>query len=206
MEVVPVRTRAIRRPVYVWLPVAGGVGTYALAALFIGPLHEAPGGAVLLGGVTLFFWALGWDSAIRSGPDRLSVTNFLVTSSVAWTDVGEVAVHDGLTVVLRDGRTIESIAFGSSVLGTFTGYPTHQKALRRLRQAHRAALRTHGGTGTGTETGRGNGKGRGKGRGRRKDRGPAGPVRLTTTFEWRRLLCALVAVYGPLLLIGLLAR
>ncbi|MEU1616466.1 hypothetical protein ABZ479_04085 [Streptomyces sp. NPDC005722] len=195
------RTRAIRRPVYVWLPVAGGVGTYALAALFIGPVHEAPGGAVLLGGVALFFWALGWDSAIRSGPDRLSVTNFLVTSTVAWTDVGEVAIHDGLTVVLRDGRTIESIAFGSSLLGAFTGYPTHRKALRKLQQAHGAALRAHRGTDQGP--GRSNSRSRGKGRG---PAGPAGPVRLTTSFEWRRLLCALVAVYGPLLLIGLLAR
>ncbi|MFF7212863.1 hypothetical protein ACFZAU_20360 [Streptomyces sp. NPDC008238] len=192
MKVVPVRTRAIRRPVYVWLPVAGGVGTYALAALFIGPVHEAPGGAVLLGGVALFFWALGWDSAIRSGPDRLSVTNFLVTSTVAWTDVDEVAIHDGLTVVLRDGRTIESIAFGSSLLGSFTGYPTHRKALRKLQQAHGAALRAHRGTDQRP--------------GRSRGRGPAGPVRLTTSFEWRRLLCALVAVYGPLLLIGLLAR
>ncbi|MFG2301803.1 hypothetical protein [Actinacidiphila glaucinigra] len=45
----------------------------------------------------------------------------------------------------------------------------------------------------------------------RPGRGRAGAVRdpavrLTTTFEWRRLLCALVAVYGPPLLIGLLAR
>ncbi|MFF7680299.1 hypothetical protein [Actinacidiphila glaucinigra] len=38
MAAVPVRTRAIRRPVYVGLPVAGGVGTYALAALLIGLL------------------------------------------------------------------------------------------------------------------------------------------------------------------------
>jgi hypothetical protein len=93
-----------------------GVGSYACAAPVIGPLREEPPAAFLLGGMVVFTWALGWDSAIRRSADYLSITNFLVTSTVAWSDVDEVAVHDGLTVTLRDGRTIDSVAFGGSLL------------------------------------------------------------------------------------------
>ncbi|MFD3562528.1 hypothetical protein ACFWVU_23055 [Streptomyces sp. NPDC058686] len=173
--------KVLRRPAYVWLPVTGAIVTYAFAALLIGPLDVEPQAAFLLGGVAIFFWALGWNSAIRSTADYVTMTNFLVTSTVAWIDVAQVTVEDGLTVTLRDGRTIGSIAFGSSLLGTFTGYRTHQRAFRLLREAHRAALRAR----------------------HRKSNGPVG---LDVTFEWRRLLCALVAVYGPLLIIRTLSR
>src|SRR5262249_36186487 len=119
---------------------------------------------------------LGWDSAIRSTADRLSVTNFLLTSTVEWTDVDQVTVENGLAITLRDGRTIGSIAFGSSLLGTLTGYRTHQRAFQLVRDTHLAALRVRGGKGV-------------------------GQVQLQRSFEWKRLLCAFVAVYGPLLII-----
>ncbi|WP_344394589.1 hypothetical protein [Streptomyces vastus] len=135
----------------------------------------------MLGGASIFFWALGWDSAIRSTAERVSVTNFLVTSTVAWNDVARVTADDGLIIDLRDGRTIGSVAFGSSLLGTFTGYRTHQRALRLLGEAHRTASQARPGKSN-------------------------GPVQLDVRFEWRRLLCALLAVYGPLLIIWALSR
>ncbi|MFD8010025.1 hypothetical protein [Streptomyces sp. NPDC058955] len=160
---------------------ASAIASYAAAALVMGPLHEEPPAAFLLGGMAIFFWALGWDSAIRSTADRVSVTNFLVTSTVAWNDVARVTADDGLIIALRDGRTIGSVAFGSSLLGTFTGYRTHRRALRLLGEAHRSASQAH--------------------------RGKSNiPAQIDVTFEWRRLLCALVAVYGPLLLIWALSR
>ncbi|MFF2249749.1 hypothetical protein [Streptomyces sp. NPDC058142] len=174
------RVKAIRRPVYVWLPVTGAIMCCVIAALLIGPLHEEPPAALMLGGMAVFFWALGWDSAVRSTPDRVSVTNFLVTSAVAWSDVAQVTADDGLIITLRDGRSIGSIAFGSSLLGAFTGYKTHQRALRLLGEAHRNAPARHG-----------------------KDTGPS---HLDVTFEWGRLLCALVTVFGPLLVIHALSR
>ncbi|MFF4791369.1 hypothetical protein ACFY2M_16720 [Streptomyces sp. NPDC001276] len=157
------------------------IASYAFASLVIGPLHEEPPAAFLLGGAAIFFWALGWDSAIRSTDDRVSVTNFLVTSTVAWSDVAQVTADDGLIIALRDGRTIGSVAFGSSLLGTFTGYRTHQRALQLLEEAHLTASQAH----------------RGKSN---------SPARIDVTFEWRRLLCALVAVYAPLLIIWALSR
>jgi hypothetical protein len=139
----------------------------------MGPLPEEPAAAFLLGGMALLFWALGWDSAIRSSGDRVSVTNVLVTSTVAWTDVDRVSLDDdGLAIALRDERILDSVAFGGSLLGAFTGYRSHRRACRLLQEAHRAALRTQGG--------------RGEGR-----------VRLERSFEWRRLLCAATVVYGP---------
>ncbi|MGP8300455.1 hypothetical protein ACTPOK_21520 [Streptomyces inhibens] len=166
---------------YVWLPVTCAIASYAFASLLIGPLHVEPLAAFLLGGMSIFFWALGWDSAIRITADCVSITNFLVTSTVAWNDVARVTADDGLIIALRDGRTVGSVAFGSSLLGTFTGYRTYQRALRLLGEAHRTAPQAR----------------RGKSN---------GPAQIDVTFEWRRLLCALVAVYGPLLIIWALSR
>lgn len=162
-----------RRPAYVWLPLTGAIVAHAFAFVLMGPVDE-PAGALMLGGLALFFWALGWDSAVRSTADRVSVTNFLVTSTVAWGDVLHVAANGCLHVALRDGRSLTSVGFGSSLVGTFTGYPTHRRAVQLLEETHRAAPET------------------------RQVRGPA---QIDTRFEWRRLLGALATVYGPLLIV-----
>ncbi|MFE6282868.1 hypothetical protein [Streptomyces sp. NPDC057877] len=159
----------------------GAIVSYALASVVMGPLDEEPPAAVLLGGMAIFLWALGWDSAIRITADRVAVTNFLLTSTVVWNDVAQVTVDDGLTITLNDGRTLGSVAFGSSLLGAFTGYRTHQRAFRLLAEAHLTASQAHHGESD-------------------------SPVRVDVTFEWRRLLRALVAVYGPLLIIWALSR
>ncbi|MBD0841008.1 hypothetical protein [Streptomyces sp. TRM68416] len=154
----------------------GAVAGYFFASLLMGPLQEEPPAAFLLGGMAVFLWALGWDSAIRWTTDRVSVTNLLLTSTVSWSDVARVTADDGLVISLRDGRTLGSVAFGSSLLGTFTGYRTHRRALRLLAEAHRTASQSPGDS-------------------------DDGPARIIVTFEWRRLLWALAAVYGPLLII-----
>lgn len=176
------QAKVIRRPAYVWLPVAAGIAFYVCAVLITGPLDEEPAAAFAVAGLTVFLWALGWDSAIRSTDDHVSITNFLVTSTVAWTDVEEVTVHDGLTIKLRDGRPISSVAFGSSLLGAFTGYSTHQRAFRLLREAHLNALQAQEGSTS------------------------EGQALLNRSFEWKRLLCALAVAYGPLAAIFVLVK
>jgi hypothetical protein len=130
------QTRVFRRPVYVWFPVAAAIASYVCAVLIAGPWDEEPAAAFAVAGIAIFFWALGWDSAIRSTGTHVSFTNFLVTATVAWTDVEKVDMRDGLTIVLRDGREMGSVAFGSSLLGAFTGYTTHQRAFHLLRETH----------------------------------------------------------------------
>ncbi|MCX4530092.1 hypothetical protein OHA79_43925 [Streptomyces sp. NBC_00841] len=70
------QAKVIRRPAYVWLPVAAGIAFYVCAVLIIGPLDEEPAAAFEVAGLTVFLWALGWDSAIRSTDDHVSITNF----------------------------------------------------------------------------------------------------------------------------------
>ncbi|MBR8638911.1 hypothetical protein KEF29_05235 [Streptomyces tuirus] len=175
------QTRVLRRPVYVWFPVAAAISSYVCSVLIAGPWDEEPAAAFAVAGASIFFWALGWDSAIRSTDNHVSFTNFLVTATVAWTDVDEVDVHDGLTITLRDGREMGSVAFGSSLLGSFTGYRTHQRAFHLLREAQLKASGTQGGN-------------------------SKGQVRRHWSFEWRRLLCALTVAHGPLAVILVLSR
>ncbi|MFC8278305.1 hypothetical protein ACFUJR_38465 [Streptomyces sp. NPDC057271] len=130
--------------------------------------------ALVVAAFTLFFWLMGWNSAIRFTATHLFLTNVLVTSTVAWKDVAGVTVDDGLSIRLRDGRTLGSIAFGGSLIGAFTKYPTHQRARRILSEAHRSALLNGRGT---------------------------GPVHLHTSLDWRRPLVAAAVLYVPLLII-----
>ncbi|MFI7869715.1 hypothetical protein [Streptomyces salinarius] len=174
-------TRVFRRPAYVWFPAAAAITSYVCAVLLAGPWDAEPAAALAVAGASIFFWALGWDSAVRSTDNHVSFTNFLVTTTVAWTDVHEVDVHDGLTIILRDGLEMGSVAFGRSLLGSFTGYRTHQRAFHLLREAQLKASGTQGGN-------------------------SKGQVLRHWSFEWRRLLCALAVVYGPLTVILVLSR
>ncbi|WP_274031974.1 hypothetical protein [Streptomyces sp. MMBL 11-1] len=167
-------TRVFRRPVYMWFPVVAGVVAWICAVLVVGLLGSAPVPAFVVAGFAVFFWAIGWDSAIRSTDCHVSFTNILLTTTVAWTDVRRVNIQGGLTVTLRDGSELNSIAFGGSLLGDLTGYRTHRPAFRQLRQIHRTAHASEPGGGR------------------------QGPVQRKVSFAWRRLLCALAVVYVPL--------
>ncbi|MFH9294008.1 hypothetical protein [Streptomyces sp. NPDC017520] len=133
-------------------------------------------------GFAVFFWAIGWDSAIRCTDRHVSFTNILLTTTVAWTDVRRVDIQGGLAVTLRDGSELLSIAFGGSLLGDLTGYRTHRPAFRQLRQIHGKALASECGGGR------------------------RGPVQRKLSFAWRRLLGALAVVYVPLVVVLVLGR
>ncbi|MER7696579.1 hypothetical protein [Streptomyces sp. NPDC096095] len=175
-------TRVFRRPVYVWFPVAVGVAVWGGAVLVAGPVVGEPVPAFLAAGFAVFFWAIGWESAIRSTDCHVSFTNVLLTTTVAWTDVKQVDIRGGLGVTLRDGSELSSIAFGGSLLGDLTGYRTHRPAFRQLRQIH------------------------GKVRASQRGGGLRGPVQRKLSFAWRRLLCALAVVYAPIMVVLVLSR
>ncbi len=169
-----VRTEVVRRLSFTWFPMAAAVVFYAIAMALAAFEQDEFAPAMVVAAFTLFFWLMGWNSAIRFTTTHLSLTNVLVTSKVAWKDVAGVTVDDGLSIQLRDGRTLGSIAFGGSLIGAFTKYPTHQRARRILSEAHLNAV--HEGRDT-------------------------GPVHLRSSLEWRRPLVAAVVLYVPLLVI-----
>jgi hypothetical protein len=96
-------------------------------------------GAFVVTLVITFLWALGWHSAIRFTPTRVSVTKFLVTTSVAWADVTAVTIGYGLAIQLRDDSALKSVQFGGSLIGEFTRYPSYRPAASILRGALKLA-------------------------------------------------------------------
>lgn len=82
-------------------------------------------------------------------------------------------IDAGLTIYLRDSTTLRSVQFGSSLLGSFTGYPTHRGAERILREALQ--------------------------RSRQEDAAQIGPVRVPKAPTLLRPLLFLAAVYASFL-------
>ncbi len=115
----------LRRPLFSWFPLTFATVVWLFFWILLAA-EEVTGawlGALVVAAMITFFWTLGWGNAIRYGPTHVSVTNLLLTTRVAWTDVRSVSNEDGLTIVLRDSRKLSSIQFGGSLLGEFTGYP-----------------------------------------------------------------------------------
>jgi hypothetical protein len=160
-----------------------GIGTWATPVLLMlaRPIRASLAGSLMLVpsiiftlGVT-FFWTLGWQSAIWFTATHVSVTNAVFTTTVAWADVTDVSIGDGLTIHLRDGKELGAIQFGGSLIGALTGYPTHQRARRMLQAAmklapHEATVRT-------------------------------GPVQIATSVTWRPPLIAAAVVYASFLIV-----
>jgi hypothetical protein len=120
-----------------------------------------------------FLWTLAWHSAIRFTPTRVSVTNFLVTTSVAWADVTAVTISYGLAIQLRDGIVLKPVQFGGSVIGEFTKYPSYRPAVSILQDALELA---------GQET------------------TSTGPVQTVRSVSWRAPLLTAAVTYASLLL------
>ncbi|MFB7364727.1 hypothetical protein [Streptomyces hydrogenans] len=175
MRTTPVeRPTVLRRRSYTWFPVVSGAGFYVAAIAL--PLEHGDGfaSAILLTGISYFCWLIGWNSSFRFTRTHVSVTNVLVTTTADWRDVAGVDIEGGLAGLLRDGRSLDSIAFGGSLIGEFTGYRTHRRACRLLRQGWWGA-----------------------GPGRRGK----GPVPVRTSVEWRRALAIATALYVPVVLV-----
>ena len=86
---------------------AAGLGTVAMALAAFEQDGYAPAMALATSRM------LGWNSAIRFTVTHLSITNVLATSTVAWKDGAGVTVDDGLSIRLRDGRTLVSKALAA---------------------------------------------------------------------------------------------
>jgi hypothetical protein len=173
--------RVVRRRAFVCLGLVLAVGFWML---MMGVMIEGPHGingvadlafgAFVMTLLITFLWALGWHSAIRFTPTRVSVTNFLVTTSVAWADVTAVTIGYGLAIQLRDDSALKSVQFGGSLIGQFTKYPSYRPAASILRGALKLAGQE--------ETTR------------------TGPVQIARSVSWRAPLLVATAIYASLLL------
>lgn len=172
---------AVRRRTFVSLALAMGVGGWLVPLLvflvdpikvsLIWSLALVP--SLIFSLMVTFFWTLGWHSAIRYTATHVSVTNALFTTTVAWADVKEVDIDDGLTIHLRDGKELGSIQFGGSLIGALTGYPTHRRARRMLQAALKQAPQ--------------------------QDTAYAGPVQIARSVTWRPPTIAAAVVYASFL-------
>jgi hypothetical protein len=104
--------------------------TGAGIALFLGigvAIALDPKGPPYLGGIVgtvgaYLAWMVGWQSSVRLRSDGVEVNNLLVTCFVPWEIFREFRIANGLKVVMTDGRSIGSFAFGGSLAGQLTGY------------------------------------------------------------------------------------
>ncbi|MEV7802808.1 hypothetical protein AB0O28_07655 [Microbispora sp. NPDC088329] len=130
-----------RKPVSIVLTVLvpGALALMGMSVIFgAGIVHNLADVLVfslIMGESSFVIWLLAWHSKIRATPRSLFVDNFLVVHEIPWQHVKDIALGNGIFVVLDDGTAIGSLQFGGSVLGGITGYPTFRRPLRRLRQA-----------------------------------------------------------------------
>ena len=174
--------RTLRRWTFVWLPTVADLGFWGITAGLIlnGPTKvngwgSLAGAAFVMTLFITFFWLMGWQSAIRLTDTHVAVTNVLITRVVVWDDVSGVTIGNGLTIHLRDGKTLGSIQFGGSLIGEITGYPSHRRARTILREALQRAREA------GTVR--------------------TGPVQIATSLTWLPPLFVVAAVYTSFLVV-----
>ncbi|GII33858.1 hypothetical protein Pmi06nite_73000 [Planotetraspora mira] len=88
---------------------------------------------LILGAMVFTIWLVTWRSSIRATPDALSVYNALLVHEIPWKEIREIELEDGIKIVLKSGKRVGSVAYGGSLLGSITGYPSYKKAVQRLR-------------------------------------------------------------------------
>jgi hypothetical protein len=174
--------RTVRRRTFVWFPTVAGLGFWgAMTGLILhGPTKvngwgSLAGGAFVFALVVTFFWLMGWQSAIRFTDTHVAVTNVLITRTVAWDDVSGVTIGNGLTLQLRDRKSLDSVQFGGSLIGEITGYPSHRRARNILQEALQRA--------------------------RREGTARTDPVQIATSLTWRPPLLVAAAVYASFLIV-----
>lgn len=106
-------------------------------------LSDAFFAPVIFSGFQVFFWSIAWRSSIRVGRGGLKVRNMFYVTEVPWAMVREIALDNGLEIVLKDDSVIGSIHFGGSVIGAITGFPTYRSSVQKLQRAHRSHLESN---------------------------------------------------------------
>ena len=134
---------ALRRPMFSWFPLAFAAGFWGGFTVMLATQDEAWVAMPLFALLCAFLWALGWGNALRYSATHVSVTNGIVTSRVAWTDVQRVSGEGGLSIHLADARVLGSVQYGGSLLGEITGYRSYQSAVEALAAAHLHATGGH---------------------------------------------------------------
>ncbi|GGU90261.1 hypothetical protein GCM10010182_00940 [Actinomadura cremea] len=83
-------------------------------------------------------WMFCWGCQIQITPLGVVVPNAFRVHRIPWQAIEEIEVNQGLVIKIFDQKSrkkvVQSIHYGSSTLGGFTGYPTHQEAARRLKE------------------------------------------------------------------------
>lgn len=123
--------------------VAGTIcGGAVLVVIFcLAPVSDNSGwlafpGYMLLLGVCLQLFLLGATAHISLAKEELLVVNFLHTWRVVREEIVDIDSDNGIVITLRGGRTIESVAYGSSVLQALLPSARYSIVGDRLRRWH----------------------------------------------------------------------
>ncbi|MFY1669606.1 PH domain-containing protein [Plantactinospora sp. WMMB334] len=121
--------------------------------------------------MTALFTMFSYVEATTAG---LVVVNPGSANRISWEEVRGLSIERGLTVDLRDGRTVACYAFQPSMLGGILGYPGARRAARRIERIRAAHV-------VAAPSGEG---------------GAADP-----TFPWRRHACLILGIWAFLALL-----
>ena len=113
------------------------VGWWAFALIVFSPLHHSDASSSPLAGAALFGAVMGFLLLAATArafvrDEALHMISFFVTHRVPLTEVVGVAADNGFAAKLQSGRTIGSMAFGSSVIAMITGNRRGKRAGKRL--------------------------------------------------------------------------
>ncbi|MEU8347780.1 hypothetical protein AB0C74_39300 [Spirillospora sp. NPDC048832] len=117
--------------------------------LFVGESIGLPGAlfiGLILALQNWLIWMFCWGSQIQITRLGIDVPNVFRVHRIPWQVINEIKIEQGLVIKIFDqeskGKAIRSVHYGSSALGGFTGYPTHQEAVRRLEEVRAYCQRT----------------------------------------------------------------
>jgi hypothetical protein len=123
-------------PVLLWV-IASTVVLAAKKHAMAGSVASVIMFTMVLGTISTVVWLIGWTSAVRVGPSGIIVRNLLYVHSIPWSCVKEITLRDGLEIDIKPSGVVESIQFGGSVIGGFTGYPTYKRAIKKMEDGQR---------------------------------------------------------------------
>lgn len=89
-------------------------------------------GAVIFAAGIYVLWLLGGNSAVRVCNDAVIVDNLMIRHTIPWAELADIDVAYGMKFILRDGRRVDSIMYGGSVIGQLTGYRYARRAIARM--------------------------------------------------------------------------
>ena len=113
------------------------VAAFLVAWLWIAAFPPSPVGEVLnvtspLAAGVMVYVLLATSRIVGDSHGYVDMVGLLVIRRVPVSAIAEVVADDGLRLVLRDGRRVGVVAYGSSLMGNLFGYRRATQASRRI--------------------------------------------------------------------------